>query len=184
MKKGETTPAGSLETVIETTGDVEQPKTYPAEEYEKLLRDKQGLEKAVSEKAEQVRRLEVSRNDWQGELKSMREDVTQQIQLFAALQAEGRPTEEIDELSPKEKGDYLKKIKMMQAEQQAKRQQEELWQLSEQYRKRAEAIGLTRKDKIYRDIFRDFRDGFHSEADEQLTELEAKKVESKPDKEE
>lgn len=164
-KKEGTTPEVVTPEVQQPEGEVAVEKTYTQAEVDVFLKDKVGLEREVSKKGEEIRRLEQTQGNWKEEIQALRDE---QKMLFA-LTMEGKAPEELDNATPQEKGAYLKRIEEMQAEAKAKR-------LGEQYKKRTETLGLTPKDKDYRDIYRDFQAGNFEFVEAQLTELEAARV--------
>ena len=167
------------EQTAETQVGSEAVKTFTQAEVDAL---KSGLDRRVSELTKELQSKKGSDEAWRSELTKLREDVTQQVQLMAALVAEGRSPdearEEIGDMTPKAKTDALKRVQQFQVEQEQKRQVEESRKVGESIRTRVEALGLKPTDKAYRDIWRDVRDGFAEAAEAELTELEIKKNET------
>lgn len=127
------------------TGDTgEQEERLTRAEADVLVTEKtKGLERAVSEKAEEIRKLEASRGDWQSDIQTLRQEMTENMQLMAAMAYEGRPPEDAEGLSTAEKGDALKRTQAFIAQNEAKRKEQD-------YFRKADAI-YARAEKLYGD---------------------------------
>lgn len=136
-------------TAAPPTGDTgEQEERLTRAEADALVTEKtKGLERAVSEKAEQIQRLEASRGDWQSEIQTLRQDMTQNMQLMAAMAYEGRPPEAAEDLSSTERGDALKKTQAFIAQEAAKT---EAKRKEQDYFRKADAI-YAKAEKLYGD---------------------------------
>lgn len=116
-----------------------------------------------------------------GELEAKLEDKDfQRAMLALVAQQRGETEEEVETSVKANKPDLLKQVDDLVKQREFKRQQEDAQRVGEGYRKRVEALGLTPKDKTYRDIFRDVRDGLFDFADASLEELEKVKVVTQP----
>jgi len=135
----------SEKTAESPTGDTEeQEERLTRAEADALVTEKtKGLERAISEKAEEIRRLEASQGNWQSEVQTLRQEMTQNMQLMAALAAEGRLPEDAEGLSSTERGDYHKKAQALIAQNEAKRKEQE-------YFRKADAI-YAKAEKLYGD---------------------------------
>ncbi len=149
------------------TESVEQPKpkVYTEAEVTQLKQQLANVNRTVNEKSNKLREMEGSR----AEVQALRDDLSglkQQQQLFLALLAEGRnPNEDV---APEQRGDLLKRAQTMMQEAEAKR-------IAEQYRRRVESLGLTKKDRDYHLIKSFVTQGDFEAADAVLAELESGK---------
>lgn len=103
-----------------------------------------------------------------------------QAMLAMVAQQSGRSETEISEEVQANKPDLLKEFRAIQTKAKADRQMEDARKIGESYQRRVEALGLTPKDKAYREIFRDVQSNNLEFADAQITELEAAKVKEVP----
>ena len=96
--------------------------------------------------------------------------------------AEGRgETEENTETSVKANmPTLLKQFDEREKTREAKRQQAESQRIGEKYQRRVESLGLTPKDKAYREVYRDVQSGLYEFADAQLDELETVQKKTPP----
>lgn len=136
------------ETAESPTGDTgEQEKAYTQADVDALLapeiEKRKVAERASSMHGEKVKQLEASQGDWQSDIQTLRQEMTQNMQLMAALASEGRPPEDTEGLSPTEKGDYLKKAQALIAQNEAKRTEQA-------YFRKCDAI-YARAEKLYGD---------------------------------
>ena len=150
------------------TGGKEE-KLFKQSEVDALLQKEVELrkvaERATTEHAKRFKEVEASRSEWQSEIQGLR----QEMQIFAALQAEGRSPEEAEGLEPKEKGNLLAKFQLMQQQNEARR-------VGDKYRQRAEALGLTEADDDYWTIYSHVERGRLQAADAKLKRLEQAKA--------
>ena len=99
-----------------------------------------------------------------------------QAMMALLAQQSGRSAEEIEGEVQANKPDLLKGFQALQQKAKIDKQQDEAKKIGEQYRKRVEALGLTSKDKAYREIYRDVREGNFEFADVAIAALEAEKA--------
>lgn len=170
----EKTPKVETPTVEEQIADLTSQLAGVKEKATTVEESWKNEQRVSSRKEQEIQRLQDRLNDITSD-----KEMSQAMMALIASQT-GRSEEEVSEEVQARKPDLLKQFKTLEEQRLARRAQDEAKKIGEQYRKRVEALGLTSKDKAYRDIYRDVREGLFDFADAQLAELEAKASDEKP----
>lgn len=158
------------------TGDAgqtkEQPKTYSSQEYEELLKQNKGLERAVSDKASEMRRLQ----DKVEQMSSSQE--MQQAMIAALAQQRGQSEEEVMDDIQQRKPDLQQQMLAILAKQKQDDQQREHQREEREYKQKADSIwdetlglNLPRDDENVQDIYGFLTGGNLSRAENRLNKL-------------
>jgi hypothetical protein len=176
-EKKELTPQPEVDTQ-DTKGEAEitpEPEAETQTQDNEVLRRLQQMEENYKKSQREISKREQETQ----RLKQMLEDRSEDrelLELAIASIAELRGESEGDlESSVKSRvPELLQEAKKRREEREARRQQEEAIRIGEQYRQRVEALGLTPRNKEYRELYSYVRDGNFEFADAMLTELEEK----------
>lgn len=162
----------------EDTGD----KTYTQTEVDALRADdvekRKDAERASSKHGERVKTLEASQGNWQSDIQTLRTEMQQNVQLLTGIALDSKSPD--SELDPNEQGAYIKKaqeaIAKTAKDAEVKRQDTEDRRIGEQYQKEVEDLGLTTKDKTYREIYQYVRERNFQFADAVIAEVKTAKA--------
>lgn len=132
------------ETEEKETGKEEKQTVDESSKLQQQLATQAGL---LKQSQARVKQLEGSQGDWQSEIQTLRQDMTQNMQLMAAMAYEGRPPEAAEDLSTVEKGDALKRTQAFIVQETAKN---EAKRKEQDYFRKADAI-YARAEKLYGD---------------------------------
>jgi uncharacterized coiled-coil protein SlyX len=131
-------------------------------------RQRQGLDKAMTENQKQLKEALASRDSTRADIQALKD----QQQILIALAAEGRAAENTDDLEPGDKASLLQKFQNLTKQQEAKR-------VGNQYRLKVENLGLTEDDPEYWDIYKDVSSGLFKAADVKLKRIEKSREQEK-----
>ena len=152
----------------------EEEKTFTQTEVDALLapevEKRKDAERASTKHSERVKGLEAS----QADIQSLRQEMTENMQLLAGLAAEGRSPESAGELEPDERGAYIKKAQAQIAANAAKREQVEYNRKADEQWARVQKLGLTPEDDTYDDILDLLERGKLDRATRKIDKLEPK----------
>ncbi len=145
--------------------------------YIKLEERYKGEQRRTSKADEDLKRL----RDVHEKIDTLEDRIALLVEYVA--EGRGKSTDEFETEARESKADLLKKTDERLKQSKLKRQQDELARRVGEIQKRTEALGLTPKDKVYKEIYRDATSGNLDWAEESLAELESAKESSKEKKE-